>query len=150
MSQKLNVITQNEGNLVVAFSEDVEIFENSFVDNVEGREYLLADFSVYSDVEVPGGVQENIYMYTPEDGFQIAFSSLDILKARMKIMENDLDSQRFAVMANSAYTRFTEERAGIESSLEQLSNDSLTTEERVELLEAIVCDLYEALVAIGG
>lgn len=143
------LITQNDGNLVIKFSTIIEAKENSFIDD-ENVEYTGADYQYFPNVDNPGGVKEHQYSYTPEEGFKIVFTTKDLMEARIKFFDNQLESERYLVETTQKYHQFCNEKENIETSLKFLSNNSLSADEKIALLENVVCDLYEALLALGG
>ena len=90
------VIVQKQDNLVVGITERLKDHEDgSFADLNEDICYYKGEFVYYSDVEVPGGINKGQYFYTPEEGFKLAFSNYDIMKARVHLIDVDTKAKDY-------------------------------------------------------
>lgn len=143
------VIIQKDNNLVVSITANLEVNDDgSFTDLNEGVIYCIGDFDYYSDVEVPGGINKGQYFYTPEEGFKLAFSNYDIMRARVHLINVDTKAQEYLNDIIREKNSFITEKATLEKNIQSLKANTLTADEKITLLESVVCDLYELLLTL--
>ena len=143
------VIIQKEDNLVVSITANLEDREdNSFIDLNEDVIYYKGDFDYYSDVEVPGGINKGQYFYTPEEGFKLAFSNYDIMRARVHLINTDTKAKEYLDAVIRENNSFRNEKRDLEKNIALLKENNLSTEEKITLLESVVCDLFESLLIL--
>ena len=147
------IITEKENNLMVDYCDElVDNGDGSFLNVTADLLYWSNCYLYYEIDKIPTGVNTCQYFYTPEEGFKLAFSNLDVMKAQMATMEKEVQSNENFTRILNTYNKFQEEKTGIEDNLKRLSDDSLSSDERILLLESTVCDLYELILGIltGG
>ena len=147
------VIVEKENNLMVDYTDNlIDNGDGSFLNVTADLLYNIGDYSYHEVDSIAPGINANQYYYTPEDGFKLAFSNLDMMRAKMATIEKEVQSKEFLIKTLNTYNKFQKEKSDIENGLKNLFNESLTTDERVILLESTVCDLYELILSIlsGG
>ena len=145
------VIVQKQDNLVVGMTERLIDNENgSFTDLNEDVCYYKGEFVYYPDVEVPGGINKGQYFYTPEEGFKLAFSNYDIMRARVHLINLETQAEEYLKQVTEYHNSFKEEKNTLEKNVDLLKQGKLTTDEKITLLELVVCDLYETVLSLKG
>ena len=143
------IIVEKENNLLVDYTDNfTDNGDGSFTNVTSDIMYFSGEYKYYEIDKVPAGVHANQYYYTPEEGFKLAFSNLDMVKARRITMENELQSKMNLTKVLNTYNAFEAEKSSIDENLKKLTDESLTTDERVLLLESTVCDLYELILSM--
>lgn len=141
------VIIQKQDNLVVGITANlIDNEDNSFLDTNDNVLYYKGDFDYYANIDVPGGINKGQYFYTPEEGFKLAFSNYDIMKARVHLINVDSKAQEYFEKITNEINIFQNEKNNLEQNVHlALKENNLTIEEKITLLETVVCDLYELL-----
>lgn len=143
------VIIQKQDNLVVSITDNLEDKEDgSFLDLNEDVLYYKGEYDFYSNIDVPGGINKGQYFYTPEEGFKLAFSNYDIMKARVNLIEVDAKAKEYLENIIQEKNLFNMEKKNLEENIKTLKENNLTTEEKITLLESVVCDLFESLLIL--
>ena len=145
------IIVEKDNNFVVGITPDlIDNNDGSFTDKVELVDYSKGDYSYYVGVEVPPGINKHQYYYTEEEGFKLAFSQRDMFMMRKNFIDKEIQSGRYLNKCTAVYDKFKEESEDIGKNIKALTDNSLTVEEKITLLEYIVCDLYEEILVIKG
>lgn len=158
------VIIEKETNLVVGLTDNLIEYEDgsAFLDVNEDMAYYKGEYDYYSNVDAPGGINKGQYFYTPETGFKLLYSNLQLMKARMNALSAETEAKKYAdgvsslydhtsVLHNQTsnlYNNFATEKANIESNIALLKENNLTADEKITLLETVVCDLFEVILTL--
>lgn len=143
------VIIQKQDNLVVSITSNLEdCKDGSFLDVNEDVLYYKGEFDYYSNIDVPGGINKGQYFYTPEEGFKLAFSNYDIMRARVHLIDVDTKAKDYLNEIINEKNAFKSEKQDLENNIKLLKENNLTTDEKITLLESVVCDLFESLLTL--
>lgn len=117
------IITQKQDDFVVGLCNNlIDNNDGSFTDLDENCLYYKGEYCYYPNVETPKGVNANQYIYTPEEGFKLAFSKLELMKMKL----------------SSAYK---EDKAT--ESLWEIENLYSKFVNKETIFQEAICDLYE-------
>ena len=115
------IITQKQDDFVVGLCHNlIDNNDGSFTDADEGCLYYKGEYCYYPNVDTPAGVRVNQYTYTPEEGFKLAFSQLDLMRMKLSVA-------------------YKEDKAT--EALEEIK--SLYSKNDIPTIQEAICNLYE-------
>ena len=131
------VITQKQNDFVVGLCENlIDNNDGSFIDKDEDIVYYKGEYCYYPGVDIPAGVNKHQYAYTPEEGFKLIFTKLDLMKAKLSAAYKEDKATEALDEIKNLYSKFT---------------NKLNTEEvSIVTLQEAIFDLYELILNFGG
>lgn len=145
------VIVQKQDNFVVGLCEElIDNNDGSFLDLDEDIIYYKGEYFYYPDVAVPVGVNTHQYTYTEEEGFKLAFSKLELMRARLASIEEKQISDELLIKSHSLYNSFKNEKETLEDTLNLLSTETIENTVTLIDIQKACCDLYELLIELQG
>lgn len=145
------VIVQKQDNFVVGLCEElIDNNDGSFLDVDEDILYYKGEFFYYPNVNVPAGVNVHQYTYTLDEGFKVAFSKLELMKARLASIEEKQMSDELLIKSHSLYHSFKNEKGILEDTLNLLSTEAVENSTILIDIQKACCELYELLIELQG